>query len=277
MSVSEAGFDRVIDPAANPELANSLVQNLISPTATPPLMGDPPSNVVRLPGGYIDADSELHQDARIREITGADEEAMARELRNPNFSIAGVVDIILRRTVMGFGTVEATPAILGDLLVGDRSALLLAIRILTFGSDWEVPDFPCRLCGKTFGVTVELEKDIKVKKLPNPRVQDIDVPLRNKHTATVNLMTGAVQLAMIGEGRTLPEESTIAIDRCIRKIDGQLVKPPIAQRMGMADRHKIIDAMAAAQPGPLMEEVVVPCSICGQSAPYSVSLVDLFR
>jgi hypothetical protein len=265
-----------IDPLVQPELANEKVRALTTPAL--PLMNAPPGNTVSLPGGYIDAEGILHTDARIREINGSDEEAMARELRNQAINIPKVVDLLLKRTVEAVGTIDpATPAVLGNMLTGDRAALMLAVRILTFGSDWEVPDFPCRLCGETFGTIVELDS-IPITKLDNPMVQEIDVELRNGHNATLAMVTGSIQLEMVGDGnRTGPEEATIAIDRCIRKMDGMPVAGPIAQRMSMADRRTIVNAMAEAQPGPRMEEVMVTCTECGREANYTVSLVDLFR
>jgi hypothetical protein len=140
-----------------------------------------------------------------------------------------------------------------------------------------VPDFPCRLCGETFGTIVELDS-IPIKKLDNPMVQEIEVELRNDHTATLALLTGDVQLEMVGDGnRTGPEEATIAIDHCLRKLDGMPVAGPVAQKMSMADRRSVLNALAEAQPGPRMEEVVVTCTECGREANYTLSLVDLFR
>jgi hypothetical protein len=270
----------IIDPAVDPERANALARSLVEGPKTPPALNAPPSNMVVLPGGYLDSTGFLHTECRIREITGVDEEAMAREMRAPNFTIPRIVDLILRRTVESVGTEPATPDLLGKLLVGDRSALLLAARIITFGEDWEVPEFPCRLCGRTFGVVIELDKDIAVRGLPEEArlKHEIDVSLRNGRSATVTLMTGATQLAMVGDGnRTMPEEQTIVIDSCIRAINGQRVLPPVAQSMGMADRHKIINALVAAQPGPQLEEVTVTCDNCQGTADYAISLVDLFR
>lgn len=271
-------FEQEIDPVQDPTLANEVVRQLTD-AKVPPAIAPPPANVVSLPGGYIDAYGSIHREARIREVNGSDEETLAREMRNPNFTIAREVDLILRRTVEAVGTIEpVTPDVLGDMLIGDRSALMLAVRILTFGSDWEVAEFPCRLCGATFGVVIELEKDILMKQLADPLRQEVDVPLRHGRVATVKLLTGAVQLeALADRDRTLPEQQSAVIDRCVRQIDNRPVAGPIAQQMGIADRQAIIKAMDEAQPGPLMEEVVVGCTECGQEAKYAISLLDLFR
>jgi hypothetical protein len=270
-------FDSIpIDPILDPEGANERAKALTTPET--PLIEAPPANRVPLPGGYIDPEGNLHTDARIREINGSDEEAMARELRNPTVNIPKVVDLLLKRTVQAVGTIDPIqPRMLDNMLTGDRASLMLDVRMLTFGHDWEVPDFPCRLCGEAFGTIVELDS-IVVKKLDNPMVQEIDVELRNGRTATLALLTGGTQLEMVGDGdRTGPEEATIAIDRCLRRLDGLPVAGPAAQRMSMADRRLVVNAMAEAQPGPRMEEVVVTCIKCGREAEYSISLVDLFR
>lgn len=265
-----------VDPLVEPEVVNEKLKALTAPEV--PLIKMPPGNTVQLPGGYVDGDGSLHTDARIREINGADEEALARELRNPNINIPRVVDLLLRRTVQAVGTIDpVTSKVLGDMLTGDRASLMLDVRVLTFGNDWEVPDFPCRLCGETFGTIVELDS-IPIKKLDNPMVQEIEVELRNGHTATLKLLTGEMQLEMVGDGnRTGPEEATIAIDHCLEKLDGMPVAGPVAQKMSMADRRTVVNALAEAQPGPRMEEVVVTCTECGREANYTISLVDLFR
>jgi hypothetical protein len=271
-------FQPAIDPVLDPDAANRMVEELTGPQSSMPSMPDLPSNIVELPGGYIDHQGVLHKDARIREINGSDEEAMARELRNPNVSVPKVVDLLLKRCVEEVGTHKADAQLLSEMLTGDRAALMLAIRILTFGNDWEVPDFPCRLCGQTFGCIVELDSSISTQKMDNPMVQEVEVELRNDHIANVALLNGAIQLEMVGDGnRTGPEEITIAIDRCIKRYDGMPVAGPMAQKMSMADRRKIATAMAEAQPGPRMEEVMVTCTECGREAGYTVSLVDLFR
>lgn len=273
MSVLEP---RIIDPAVNPDEANEAIARLTTTAQAPPLMQPPRGNYTTLPGGLLDADGMVHTEARVREVNGSDEEAMAKELR-ANMNVARLVDLMLRRTVEAIGPYDPVPpGMLDNLLVGDRSALMLAVRIATFGTDWEVTDFPCRLCNATFGTIVELDS-IPIKKLDAPATQEIEVPLRNGRTATVALMTGAVQLELAAQERTIPEENTITIDRCLRKLDGQDVVPPVAQKMSMADRHKIINAMNAAQPGPQMEEVGVECTACGREATYSLSLMDLFR
>jgi hypothetical protein len=266
----------VIEAASAPSVANDLADKLTKPTL--PLMSSLPADTYTLPGGYLDKDGVLHTECRIREINGSDEEAMARELRNPNVNIPRVVDLLLKRCVLSVGAYDpVSPEVVRDMLTGDRAALMLAIRVLTFGSDWEVPDFPCRFCGQNFGTIVELDS-VEIRTMDNPMVQDVEVSLRNGHLALVHLLTGSVQLDMVGDGnRTGPEETTVAIDRSLVSLDGKPILSPVAQKLSMADRRKIATAMTEGQPGPKMEEVGVTCTECGRDGDYSVSLVDLFR
>jgi hypothetical protein len=277
--VREVESPYTFDPQQNPDLANQMVRDLTVKTAsTPPMLEEPPGNTFILPGGYLDPEGRLHREAKIKEIIGADEEVFAREWRNPNLSIARVVDLMLRRTVVSIGDIDVTPEMLGSLLIGDRAALLLGVRYLTFGTDWEVEEFPCRLCGETFGVIIELDKDIPMRELPDPRRQEVNVKLRNGKLATVALMTGAVQLQMVADdNRTGAEQQTFAIDHLLKTVGGEPVHFPMAQQMGMADRRKIVQAVDDAQPGPQMEEVMVKCEKCGGEAKYTVGLMDLFR
>jgi len=265
----------VIDPTVDPMRANEAVRQITASSV--PMMDALPTDTVVLPGGFLDEDGALHTECRIKEISGADEEAMARELLSPTTNVAKVVDLILKRCVLEIGNLHATPVLLQRMLIGDRAALMLAIRILTFGTDWEVPDFPCKVCGQAFGTIVELNS-ITEKKLENPRHQEISVELRNGRTAVLALLNGRAQLDIVGDGsRTGPEETTIAIDHCLRSIDGVPVPGGMAQKLSMADRRTIAQALTDGQPGPRMEEVGVTCTKCGRDADYQVSLIDIFR
>jgi len=270
---------QVIDARSDPEQATQVAESITAAADPMPLMSAPPSNVVPLPGGYIDSDGVLHTEVRIREINGSDEEAMARELLNPNVNIPKVVDLLLKRTVLSVGLIDnpVQTGVLAKMLTGDRAAVIMGVRTLTFGTDWEVPDFPCKFCGQTFGCIVELDS-IPIKKLDDPTEQEIDVELRHDRIARMRLLTGAVQLEMVGDGkRTAPEEVTTIIDRCLVSLDGQPVRTPMGKKMSMADRRKIVQAMADSQPGPRMEEVGVTCTECGREGDYTASVVDIFR
>jgi hypothetical protein len=271
------GDDLIVDARAEPERANQMSEEALK---EPPLMLEaPPSSMVDLPAGYIDEANTIHREARVRELNGLDEEFLAREVLNVSIPIAQFIDVVLSRNVVQLGSVENPPKeLLRKLLRGDRLALALGIRRLTYGDDWELLDVPCSYCQEQFGVIVELGKDLKVRTLSNPRDRTVEVEFRHGHRGVVRFVTGEDELAAVGDGtRTTPELTTTYIDRCLISYDGQPLQKPIGKDLGIVDRKRVIDAIQEHQPGPIMEEVSVPCSHCGQKQNYPLNMADLFR
>src|SRR5437763_9006476 len=74
-----------IDPLVDPARANAIGTAVMSGAAfvprddaPPPVIEEPPDDVVHLPGGYLDRKGAVHSTVRIRELTGADEEELAK-------------------------------------------------------------------------------------------------------------------------------------------------------------------------------------------------------
>lgn len=269
--------DVIVDARTEPEAAQ---QKLEAVFKEPPLLLDsPPSDAVELPAGFADEQGIIHRQARIRELNGRDEEYLARQVLNTTIPISQFVDAVLCRNVTHVGTIESpSKETLRRMLRGDRYALAIAIRRLTYGDDWELMAVPCPSCKELFDVVVELNKDLHTRILDNPHQRTIDVPLRHGHKATVRFVTGEDELAAVAGGdRTIPELSTAYINRCLLSMDDDPVLAPMAEDMGVLDRQKIIDALQEKAPGPIMEEVSVPCSHCGFEFNYSLNMADLFR
>ena len=92
-----------------------------------PLIEDPPSPLVTLPRGLFKGD--WHTEALVRELTGEDEEALARVKDLVEF-----YDHVLARGVEQIGAVDFRFLPMGDrqgllqsLLVGERAMLLMGI------------------------------------------------------------------------------------------------------------------------------------------------------
>lgn len=279
-SIAHASPDaRVIGPEDLVDTA----ERVLAPDPSQILFATPESTHITLPTGLL-WDGALIQDVEVRELTGADEEMLARESKTREFmGPAQFVDTILRGTVIAIGDDRDHKSIqtkLRQMLIGDRWYIALAIRRLTYGDEWEIEQFVCRLCGKSFGVAVDLRcpegGDIKLRTLENPMIQTVEVPLR-RGTATVRLVNGGDELMALGDaGRTIPEQTSIYLDQCTQRVNGVHTPIGFSQRLGMADRHAIVDALVANAPGPMLGEVSVPCSECGRSADYSLSMADLF-
>ena len=93
----------------------------------------PPNDLVDLPGGIIRAD--VIRTAVVRELTGKDEEALARASQSLNpFHF---VNTLLECGVVRFGQEDEseTRQLLKEALIGDRDALILGIRRATYGDN----------------------------------------------------------------------------------------------------------------------------------------------
>ena len=269
---------RVVTPGE--VLSPDEVAKLVAPNPSVELAFAPPeSSHVKLPTGLL-WEGELLQDVEVRELTGQDEEVLAREGKaSTGLNALQFVDRILVSNVAAINGRPPEPGMLQSMLVGDRVFLSLAIRRLTYGSEWEVPDFLCRECGKTFGVAIDLScpgPDIRLRSLDDPTRQTLKV-MTKRGEAVLRLVTGADELAAVGDGtNTWPEQASVFINRCLRTLNGQHPPSGVAARLSASDRKKIITALGDNAPGPLLGEVSVPCSVCGVTSKYALSVADFF-
>jgi hypothetical protein len=265
----------IIDGSADPEYAAARASEVLDAANPRPQMVEPPDGQVALPAGWIDPKGVLHRTAQVRELTGKDEEKLSR------INITSALPLYLRTLVTQgteyIGNVEPSKEIIDQLLVGDREALILGIRIATYGDDVPIRVI-CPNCEATQDVAIELSKDVPVKTLDEPEVRTFDVPLRKGSVAVVQLATVAVQDEILAHPNTSEAElKTITLSKCVLSIDGVPATYDRVLNLGMADRKTILSFLAETQPGPDYEGVILPCPSCEKTFPIDLDLADLFR
>lgn len=265
-----------ISAAANPALVNDLVNQVmqeeelpeINPTIKPPL-----DNVVELPGGYITPAGEVIRTAEVRELTGKDEEAVAK-----SSNIGKAFLTILQRGTVKIGDLPVTETILDNLLAGDRDALLLGILMNTFGTTSEMEVF-CQGCNDVKTLEIDVQEDIKTKVLIDPindRFFTVDCKVGE---VTVQLPTGITQKELINHAdKSIPELNTLLLENTVTKInDAPVYSKMQVQNLGVADRRKIIDEINKRIPGPQFDDVTVACPDCEGEVTVTINLGTLFR
>ena len=273
-----------------PEVLSDLVGEDIDPAAAlqrmaaapMPVIAPAPDVVVELPAGWIDEHGELWTTARVRELTGYDEEHLATV--DPLKNVARFVSELLFAGVAELGGAPPTLETIRSLLLGDRDALVLGIRKATYGSIVEAT-MDCPVCGeKNFQVSIDLDTDIPVVKLENPRERVFNVPLRNGGHARVELVNGVIQ-EKFSENiakKTSAELDTILLTRSVSEIRGVPTngqEDPV-RALSMADRAAISQFLGDHQPGPRLNAGVnVPCPnpMCREEIPVVLGLTDLFQ
>lgn len=265
-----------ISASNNPALANKLVAEATSAqevaTPTPKVeVSLPPDTSVVLPGGLTDPFDGTINTAEIRELTGSDEEIIAR-IGDPGKALL----TILERATVKVGDKPADKETLDSLLAGDREALLLAIRIATFGPKVKVMPI-CTSCGEEQTFEIDLSTDVETKTLDeSDRVFTLDCKIGK---VTVGLPTGSAQKALVNAtNKNAAELDTILLKSCIESINGMpVLNVQQIKDLSLKDRRDLIKAITDRNPGPQLSEIKKSCTSCEAEVPLPLTLADLFR
>ena len=234
----------------------------------------PSKSEVTLPGGFITREGSLVKYAEVRELNGLDEEAIAKA-----GSVGRALMLMLQRGVVSIGLEKATKEDLDNLLSGDRDALLIGIRRLTFGDTLGF-SFNCPTCREALELSLDLNKDIPFTQLDNP-VEDRHFIYTSPKVGniSVSLPTGAVQKKLLeNTDKTVAELNTILLTGCINSVNGApSMGSATVLRLGMADREALVTEIIKRSPGPRLSEVKTTCEACASEIPLALSLADLFR
>ena len=232
----------------------------------------PSESEVALPGGFLTPSGEVIYKAEVRELTGADEEAIAKA-----GNTGKALHVLLERGLISLGGERASKADLDTLLAGDRDAILLGIRKVTFGKTISVPA-RCQHCSVEQPVEVDLDTDVPVKKLEDAsdRVWVMNTKLGE---VTVALPNGIVQKRLMENlDKTVAEINTLVLAGCVTSVNGApSIGASTALALSMQDRSAILDEIISRTPGPRLGEVTKACKACGELMELPLSLVDLFR
>ncbi|MHC5058872.1 MAG: T4 family baseplate hub assembly chaperone [Planctomycetota bacterium] len=109
-----------------------------------------------LPKGHVDKEGNLHREVVLREITGADQEAMlSPQLRqNP----AKMLTALLARVIVRLGTLDKSridTRVTADLTKRDRDFLIAKLKEIDSGPEMEI-DVACPDCGRKFKASLDI-------------------------------------------------------------------------------------------------------------------------
>ena len=226
------------------------------------------SEVTLLAGAVING--VLATEAEVRELNGADEEAIAKA-----GSIGKALNVVLSRGVSSIGGAPVTESALESMLAGDRDNLLLAIRRVTFGNNIET-DIDCPECLSPTHINIDLTKDVPVRPFNGQWRWDIETKLG---TVTVGYYNGLTQKRLMDNlDKTAAELNSVVLAGCIQAVNGQpVIASEVAKAMGIADREKVLKSVLDTAPGPRLLEVTKACEACGKTLYLPLSLASLFR
>jgi hypothetical protein len=239
-----------------------------------------PDLTVVLPRGYTDATSVAHTLVKVRELTGRDEETLARYK-----GMEEAFNAILCLGTDSIGTldlasepVSARTRVLGTLLLGERLMIYLKIAEATFGNEREF-QFVCGTCEKQQTTTILLDQDFPIE-IPESLRMLHDFTLRSGRVVTYRLLTGNDTLDMAhSDNRSLAEVNTEMLSKIITAIDGE---PPFdvteeVLSLSIGDRDRLLADVAKHQPTPALPDLKINCIGCHEEVTAPVAWGDLFR
>ncbi|MEU0214541.1 hypothetical protein ABZ281_05225 [Streptomyces sp. NPDC006265] len=270
--------DKAISGLETPEEAHAATQALLKEDreSVRPHIDDPGETQVTLERGIF-RDGTWYRDAEVRELNGYDEEAIAAA--GAGSAPQKVVETLLTRGVVSVGSEPMTRKLAGELLIGDRELLIMAIRRATFGDTLDFERLPCTHCGELVDLTVPLAA-IPFVHLDDPEQAEYDVPLRKGATAVVRMPTGEDQEQVFSVRNNRAKQDSVILSRCVVRLvqaDGSEVRRPPAQSLNMADRQTILQFLVDRQPGPRLADFTFTHETCGEEVPLPISLAVMFR
>jgi hypothetical protein len=216
----------------------------------------------------------------VRELTGNDEEQLARYKKPEEFFDAVVALGTVRLGEMSFETMPfpERQGHMRQLLIGERDMIFLAIARATYGDERRVP-YTCPLCKREQEIGYQISEDFKPRQVENIEERSFIYKTTKGQDVEVRLPTGVDQLEVLGkEGVSSPEMNTTLLASCILSVNAGLVVDPLnfARGLSMRDRQTLINQMIDRQPSVDLS-LRFPCHGCQEEQQVNFGWLDFFR
>lgn len=218
--------------------------------------------------------------AEVREMTGNDEEQLARYKRQGE-----IFDAVIALGTTRIGDIDLASMPLAErqghlrqLLVGERDVLFLNIARVTYGDDRRFP-VTCNACGRPQDLGVKLSEDFKPKVVNDVDERSFQYRTSRGEALEVRLATGADQMEILRkDGMTNAEMNTALLAACIISLNGGMVVDPhaFAKGMAMRDRQGLLEDLVERQPAVDLT-IKFPCHGCQEEQQISFNWLDFFR
>jgi hypothetical protein len=228
---------------------------------------------LRLPAGVLNSEGRVFRDVHVRELTGADEEALFDRL---SASGSRRVSAFLARAIESVVGLEGVPideAFAANLQLGDRDYLLLRLRQMDLG-DAVHQVMRCPACARKVDVDL-LISELPVRRLAEPQAR-YEVQLAGR-TLCLRLPTGADQAAVETLALANPAAAnTRLFARLVLDVDSQGAPTEAEVRAWPATLRAQLSAwLAAALPGPDLF-LELSCPHCKADMSYAFDLHAFF-
>lgn len=218
-----------------------------------------------------------HSLAKFRELTGADEEALAGLENKKDITYTEYMNTLLSRTVTHIGGLEVDkyPGIMNKLILADRDMLFLGVVRATYGLNRDLR-VRCPHCDESNDVQINLDEDFPIKQ-PTFDLRDTLKVDTHKGVFQLRLPNGEDTIEAQKNAKTDAEINTAMLARCAVFEEGEEPADRIqwAKELNAGVRRKLVNALLDVKVGPDLEEVDAQCASCGQTMPLLMDWVSL--
>ena len=217
-------------------------------------------NTVLLPGGLVLAEDCCLCEAELQPLTGYEEEWLAQHRQTPS---AVVVTRLLSACVVRIDDTMPTRDLVQQLLVGDRDYLILQLRRMMLGDQFQAV-CTCPGCDAKMDISFTAD-DVPIERRPQTVVlYTLHLPVQEHAERTVRfrLPTGGDQEAVVRMDSKLAAEALL--NRCIVDDGGVELSPE--------ERTAVVDAMERLAPQ-VDVELDLTCPECHLTflAPFDIT------
>lgn len=257
------------------DMINSLAADPV-PAIKPPLSTS--IDLLRGLGEKHDDGTETwHDVAYVKELTGADEEALAGLESKKGITYTDFMNALLERSVLRIGTLDVAqhPGLLNKLILADRDMLFLGVVRATYGVGRELR-VHCPHCEAQNDVTVDLDEDFPIKRADFDLRDTIKVDTP-KGTFQLRLPNGEDTIQAQKVAKTDAELNTAMLSRCAVFEEGEAPDNRLewARGLNIGVRRKLVQTLLDVQLGPDLEGVDAQCAVCGKDMPLILDWVSL--
>jgi hypothetical protein len=234
---------------------------------------------VTLPRGLL-LNGSWHTRVTVRELTGVDEEALARVK-----SVLDMFDTVLGLGTTRIGDVDLTSmplverqGMLQQLLLGERDQLYIAIIRATYGNEKKLK-FTCPSCDEEQDLFLFLAEDFKAREVADVARTEFTYTTRRGDVLSYRPAIGSDQIEALGKkGASPAEQNTVMLSRCIKTANGQMLVNPVefARGMSMMDRQALLEELVERQPSVDMA-ITINCVACREDHTIPLGWGDIFR
>lgn len=242
-------------------------------SSEPPEIAPPADLVFDLHGGFMQKDGEWVTQFEVRELTGRDEEALARLTDGGRLMVT-----LLERGLVRVGNMKVTDEVIDGLYAGDWETVLIALRIVTFG-ETVTTEWSCGSCRQPYEAEIDLREDVPIR-----TANEIDdSPIQGKRNVyEITPLMGSGQRKIMekitASGTTVADLNTLTLFECVESING---RPPLGmdaiRDLPIMDRRLLIDAIADRRVGPNLQGVRTKCPTCDAEQDSPLTVAALFQ